>query len=443
MTESAEQPEAEAIAHWYDPDGSRLTLTGGDGALVYDEHGNEFLDCTSQLYCVNAGHGNEAIIEGMYEQMEDVQYVAPLHDNDVRTELARRLVDVAPDSLSDVVYSLSGSESNELAAHIARSYGDAPKVLTRWRSYHGSTYGAGSFSGDPQTRAALERYASTTGTVKFLPPMSYRSPFDADTPEDLAAEAADHLEFVVKNEGPDSIAAVLTESIAGTSGAYTAPPGYFERVREICDEYDILLVADEVLTGFGRCGDWFGIQTEDVDPDMMTFAKGVTGAYAPLGGVMLSEDVSEFVRSKGLDIGQTFGGHPVSCAAGVAAIEEYRNGLLDNVRDLSPLLEERLREVGEAHDVVGDVRGRGFLWTLEIVDPETGAPIFDSRIDDGRNPLAYIVAAAARDHGALFLWGRPEHQLMVAPPFCVDRSDVERIASALDGAIESVRDRLT
>ncbi|MFC6768652.1 aminotransferase class III-fold pyridoxal phosphate-dependent enzyme, partial [Natrinema soli] len=171
----------------------------------------------------------------------------------------------------------------------------------------------GSATGDPQTRGPLEAHASTTGAVKFLPPMSHDSPFNADTPEELAEAAADHLEFVIRNEGPETIAGILTEPIAGTSGAYTAPPGYFERVRELCDEYEILLIVDEVITGFGRCGDWFGIQTEGVQPDVLTFAKGVTSAYAPLAGVLMRPEIAENVRSGGFDIGQTFGGHPVGC----------------------------------------------------------------------------------------------------------------------------------
>jgi len=428
------------LPHWSAPDGAPATIVEGSGARVYDDEGTEYLDFIAQLYCVNAGHTNRPIVDAMAAQLERVQYVSSAKHNDARSELAARLVDVAPDSLADVYFAVSGSEANEAAIQLAREYTGATKVLTRWRSYHGGTYGAAGLTGDPSTRATVERYAATTGTGKFLPPLSYRSPFDADSPEELARLAAEHLEFVVRNEGPDSIAAILMEPIGGTSGAYTAPPGYFQRVRELCEEYDILLIADEVITGFGRCGDWFGIQTEDVEPDMITFAKGVTSAYAPLAGVLAREDIAAHFREAGIPVGQTFAGHPVACAAGVAAMDVYADGLIENVRELAPYFESRLRELGDAHDVVGDVRGRGFLWALEFTDPETGEPFVDPWAEDAsENPVAGVREAAA-DAGVLIGSGRPDVQIILSPPFCVDESDIDEAVDALDAAIGAVFD---
>ncbi|SER38705.1 aminotransferase family protein [Natrinema salaciae] len=425
------------ITHWYDPSSTATTITDGDGTRVVDDDGTEYLDFVSQLYCVNAGHGNRAIVDAMTDQLQRIQYVSSAKRTPARTELSRELAAVAPDSLSNVLFSVSGSEANELAMTIARDYADAPKVLSRWRSYHGSTYGAGSTTGDPETREPLEAHASTSGAVKFLPPMSYDSPFDADTPAELAEAAADHLEFVIKNEGPDTIAAILTEPIAGTSGAYTAPPGYFERVRELCDEYDILLIVDEVITGFGRCGDWFGIQTAGVEPDMLTFAKGVTSAYAPLAGTMMRPEIAEQVRSGGFDIGQTFGGHPVGCAAGVAALEEYADGLIENVRAADDAFADRLSALERTHDVVADVRGRGFLRAVEFADPETGAPFHDPRVDDGDNPVRDVIDAAG-DRGVLFGAGRPATQLMLAPPLCATTDEIDTAVETLGSAIDTV-----
>lgn len=427
------------IPHWYRSDSKQLEIVDGSGSYVIDADGNAYLDFVSSLYCVNAGHGNKEIINAMTEQLSKVAYVSPASRNDTREQLASDLTSVAPNNLSNVLFSVSGSEANELAIQLARKYTDAPKVLTRWRSYHGSTYGAGSLTGIWGTRNTVESHASTTGTARFLPPVSYQSPFSAETPEELAEQAADHLEYVIRNEGPDSVAAVLTEPISGSCGAYTAPADYFERVREICDTYDVLLIIDEVITGFGRCGDWFGIQTEGVQPDMVSFAKGVTSAYAPLAGVLTNPDIAAFVEEKGFGLGQTFGGHPVACAAGVAALEQYADGLIGNVRSLEPVFERRLHSLAEKHDAVADVRGRGFHWGLAFEDPATGDIIHDdvTASEDEDSPLK-AVAKEARSRGALFTVGRPSWQLLLSPPLSTTESELHEAIDVLDTSIDSV-----
>ena len=430
-----EAPTGGNLPHWYDADGEVPTLTRGEGVYVYDDEGTEYLDFASQLYCVNAGHSEDSIVDAMAEQARRIPYVSSSKHNDARTELAERLGEVAPGDLSDVYFSISGSEANEAAAQFARAEQDAPKVLTRWRSYHGGTYGAAALTGDPSTRATVERYAATSGSAKFLPPLP--GAFDAETPEELAEKAADHLEFVIRNEGPDAVAAILMEPVGGTSGAYPAPPGYFERVRELCDEYDILLISDEVIAGFGRCGEWFGIETEDVEPDMLTFAKGVTSAYAPLAGVLVRDSLGASLREEGIEVGQTFAGHPVACAAGVAAMDAYEDRLLDNVRAVAPTLEDELRAL-DAHDAVCDVRGRGFLWAVEFADPETGDPFVDPWAgDEGDNPVSEVVDTAA-ENGVLVGGGRPGFQLIVAPPLCADESEVREAVGVLDDAVGEV-----
>ena len=422
--------ESAVIPHWYNPEGSRLTLTDGEGVTVFDLDGNTYLDFTSQLYCVN----NEAIIDAMTEQSRRLPYVSSAKDNDKRTELAERLGEIAPGNLSDVVFSISGSEANELAIQFAREYTDATKILTRYQSYHGSTYAAGALTGDPDTRAPIESHGIATGFAKFFPPLP--SCFDAESPSELAEKAADHVEFVIRNEGPDTVAAILMEPIAGSSGAYPAPPGYFERLREICDEYDVLLIADEVITGFGRCGEWFGMQTEGVVPDMMTFAKGVTSSYSPLGGVITRPEIGASLR-EGVSIGQTFAGHPVACAAGLAAIDEYENHLLANAQEQSEVLERQLEELQASHDVVASVRGRGLLWSVLFRDTETGEPFVAPAIGDEPNPVDDVVAAA-RENGTLLSVGRPQSQIIIAPPLCVDEPEIEAAIASLDEAITSV-----
>ena len=440
MTDGKSQASVDTknIPHWYKPDSDVSTIVTGDGALVYDDTGTEYLDFISQLYCVNAGHGNETILDRITQQLEQIQYVSPSKHNDVRSELAGRIAAVAPDNLTDVMFSVSGSEANEIAIQLARSFQDAPKVLTRWQSYHGSTYGASALTGDPSTRSTVERYAATTGYAKFLPPLTTNGAFDAETDEELTEKAGDHLEFVVQNEGPDSIAAIVMEPIGGTSGAYPAPPGYFQRVREICDEYDILLIADEVISGFGRCGDWFGIQTEDVQPDMITFAKGCTSAYVPLAGVITPPDIADHCRSEGVETGQTFSGHPVACAAGLGTMDAYEDGLLDTVTDLAPHFEERLLDLASNHDVVGEVRGRGFLWAVTFADPDTGDPFVDPRVEpDEDNPVSDVLDAAS-ERGVLFGSGRPNTQVILSPPFTVGEAETDEAVDVLDEAISAV-----
>lgn len=425
------------IPHWYAPESDVLSLTDGDGARVTDDAGNDYLDFVAQLYCVNAGHSNEAIVDAMTEQARKIPYVSSSKSNPAREQLASRLAGVAPGNLNDVFFSVTGSEANESAIQIAREYQDAQKVLTRWRSYHGSTYAAGALSGDPETRAEVERHSAVTGVGKFLPPLLYNSPFGGDTPEEIGRQAAEHLEFVIKNEGPDSVAAVLTEPVAGTSGAYPAPPGYFQHVRDICDDYDVLLISDEVIAGFGRCGDWFGIQTDDVEPDMITFAKGVTSAYAPLAGVVADERIGDSIHSDGHPLGQTFAGHPVACAAGLAAMDAYEDGLIENCRDLEPVLEGALRDLESDYDVVADVHGRGLLWSVEFADPATGDAFVDPRVEpDADNPVGEV-RDVAQDHGVLFGGGRPDTQVLLSPPLCIDESDVDEAVSALRAGIEA------
>jgi taurine--2-oxoglutarate transaminase len=427
--------DLKSLHHWYDPDSKPLDIAEGEGVTVWDEEGNKYLDFCSQLYCVNLGHSNEAVIEAMDNQARQIPYVSSAKRTPPREKLARQLAKIAPGNLSNTFFSVSGSEANEAAVQIAREYQDAPKVLTRWRSYHGGTYGAGALTGDPDTRATIERHAATSGAAKFLPPIP--KAFDTDDPEDLARRAGEHLEFVIKNEDPDSIAAILTEPIAGTSGAFTAPPGYFEHVRDLCDEYDILLISDEVITGFGRCGDWFGIQTENVEPDMITFAKGVTSAYAPLAGVITTPKLASFIQTNGFDIGQTFGGHPVGCAAGSAALDAYADGVVENVATQESTLRSGLQDLQATHDVVSDVRGRGYLWGVEFADPETGEAFTDPRIHDSSNPVADVLEEA-QNRGVLFGGGRPGFQLIISPPLIADQTDLEQALETLDTAITTV-----
>lgn len=424
------------IPHWYHPKGDRLTIVSGNGATVRDEEGTEYLDFLAQLYCVNAGYDNERIISAIEEQLRKIPYVSPAKHNEARTQLAEKLTSVTPGGLNDVYFAISGSEANEIAMSLARKVQDAPKVLTRWQSYHGGTYGAGSYTGDPATRSEIERYAATTNAGKFLPPLP--NAFGTDDPTELADRAAQHVEYVLRNENPEEVAAILMEPIGGSSGAFPAPPGYFSQLREICDAHDVLLVSDEVITGFGRCGEWFGVQTEHVEPDMITFAKGITSAYIPLAGVLINEDIAKDIRANQFGVGQTFAGHPAACAAGLAALDVYSEGLLQNVRDLEPHLAARLQEVEEKYDVVKTVRGRGFLWSVVFAEPSTGKPFVDPWTEDASDNPVSEVRKTAQNEGVIFGSGRPEIQTLLCPPLCVTQAEIDYAIDTLESAIERV-----
>jgi taurine--2-oxoglutarate transaminase len=436
VPEAGLDPVTGAIPHWSHGDDDVLTVVDSDGVTITDDDGETYLDFLAQLYCVNAGHGEERIVDAIADQASRVAYVSSSKGNDVRSELAARLADVTPGRLDDVFFSVSGSEANESAVQFAREYTGGRKVLTRYQSYHGATYGSASLTGDPETRNAMGRQVETGGTAKFLPPLIHRSPFDGETPAEIARQAADHLEYVIRNEGPDSVAAVLMEPIGGTSGAYPAPADYWRRVRDLCDEYGILLIADEVITGFGRCGEWFGIDTEGVVPDMLTFAKGVTSAYVPLAGVAVRPEIAAHLRESGIDVGQTFAGHPVACAAGVAALDVYDDGLIENARERSAHLEARLRDL-ERHDAVGTVRGRGLLWAVEFTDPDTGDPFCNPWVESGHNPVDDVIDEAG-SRGVLIGGGRPRTQLVLSPPLPVTDAQIDEAVDAVDASIEAV-----
>ncbi|MGO4425189.1 aminotransferase class III-fold pyridoxal phosphate-dependent enzyme, partial [Streptomyces sp. MCAF7] len=260
-----------------------------------------------------------------------------------------------------------GAESNEHAVRMARLTTGRPKILTAYRSYHGATATTISLSGDP--RRWQSDTGNTAGVARFFGPYLYRSPFHATTEEQERERALDHLDMTIRMEGPSTIAAVLLEPVVGTGGVLVPPAGYLAGVRRICDEHGILLITDEVMTGFGRTGAWFAVEHWDVVPDLLTFAKGVNSGYVPLGGVLISERVASAFDDRPYPGGLTYSGHPLACAAAVAAIRAMRDeGMVEHAAWLGEhVLAPGLRELADRHPVVGEVRGLGAMWALELV----------------------------------------------------------------------------
>ena len=326
-----------------------LPVAGGAGSTFWDYAGNSYLDFSSQLVNLNLGHQHPDLVAAIQEQAGRLSTIAPAMANDVRGDLARRITEVAGDGFEKVFFTNGGADANENAVRMARLVTGRRKVLSAYRSYHGNTTTAIALTGDPRRWANEPADGSV---AHFFGPYAYRSAFHSDSAEQEAERALAHLEQTIILEGASTIAAIIMETVVGTNGVLAPPPGYLAGVRAICDKYGIMWIADEVMVGFGRIGEWFAFQAFGDDlPDLITFAKGVNSGYVPLGGVVISERIASHFDKVSFPGGLTYSGHPLACAAGVATFEVFeRDGILERVRDLGArVIEPRLRDMAERH----------------------------------------------------------------------------------------------
>ncbi|MFE1645951.1 aspartate aminotransferase family protein [Microbacterium sp. P01] len=411
-----------------------LPVAGGAGATFWDYQGNSYLDFSSQLVNLNLGHQHPDLVAAIQAQAGRLATIQPSMANGVRSDLARRIAEVAPDGMSKVFFTNGGADANENAVRMARAVTGRRKVLAAYRSYHGNTTTAISLTGDPR------RWPNEPGdgsVARFFGPYAYRSAFHSTTPEQEAQRALEHLEQTIVLEGASTIAAVILETIVGTNGVLVPPPGYLEGVRELCDRYGIVWIADEVMVGFGRVGEWFAFQAWNASPDLITFAKGVNSGYVPLGGVVISDRIAAHFDTVAFPGGLTYSGHPLACAAGVATFQVFaRDGILERVRDLGArVVEPRLRAMAERHPSVGDVRGRGLFWAIELVrDRGTREPLvpFNAAGADAA-PMAAVAAACKREGVWPFVHFNRVH---VAPPLVIGEEDLLRGLDVIDRALE-------
>ncbi len=403
------------------------------GCYLYTSDGKRLLDLTSGLVNVNAGHGQPKIIDAIRQQAERLTFVNPSFSTEPRARLAEMLWRISPgQAYPKTFFTNGGADANENAVKMARMFTGRQKVLVSYRGYHGATYGAITLSGDPR-RWPVE--PGIPGVVRFLTPYPYRSPFLVP-PERETAAALEHLETVLMYEEPQSVAAVLIEAMIGGSGLIIYPEGYLAGVREICDRHGIVLIFDEVMTGFGRTGAWFACQHWNVLPDMITFAKGVTSGYVPLGGVLVQEGVARHFDKNVLWAGLTYSGHPLACAAGCANLEVLQEqGLVERVRRLEDAVGSRLRRLADRHPMIGDVRGKGLFWGVELVKDRTSKEPLSPFSRSGPDPTRQFVAAA-RARGT-YLMGR-YNVFLVAPPLVVTEEEIEEGVRAIDGALDDI-----
>lgn len=417
------------------------TLVGGSGSHVIDVDGRRYLDFSSQLVFTNLGHQHPRIVAAIKEQADRLCTIAPGHASDVRGEAARLIVEVAPQGLEHVLFTTGGTEAIEHAVRMARLFTGRPKVLAAYRSYHGSTATSIHLTGDPR------RWASDTGAagaVHFFGPFLYRSAFGSTTPEEERERALAHLEQVILLEGPSTISALVLESVIGSSGVIVPPPGYLRGVRELCDRHGIVYIADEVMVGFGRTGAWFGVDHDDVAPDLMAFAKGVNSGYVPLGGVLVGNEIYEMFTQRPYPAGMTYSGHPLACAAAVGAINAmHEERTVEAAARLGrDVLGPGLTELAQKHRAVGDVRGRGGLWTVELVrDGLTREPLVPAGATGAANAPMVSFAKACLDRGLLpLILGNRVH---VAPPLNMNDSDAAAGLAILDEALAAADEFLT
>lgn len=410
-----------------------VVVAGASGSYFWDESGKSWLDFSSQLVNANLGHQHPKLIEAIKAQADKLCTVAPYHANEATAEAARAIAQVAPGDLNKVFFTSGGAEAIENAVRIARHHTGRHKVLSAYRSYHGATAGAISLTGDPRRWGAEP---GMSGAVKFWGPYPYRSAFHASSPEQECERALAHLADVLMVEGPHSVAAIVLETVVGGNGILVPPDGYLQGVRELCDRYGIVMVADEVMAGFGRCGEWFAIDRWRVVPDLIAFAKGVNCGYVPLGGVIISERIAESFASKVFPGGLTYSGHPLACAAAVACINVYKDeGIIERVRRLGDeLIAPALDAIKQRHPSVGDVRGVGMFWAIELVrDRASREPLVPYNAAGADNRPMAEFAAACKQGG---LWPFTHfNRTHVVPPLTISEDDLRKGLAIIDEAL--------
>ncbi len=411
-----------------------LVVAGAEGSWFWDEQGNRFLDFSSQLVNVNIGHQHPKLVAAIKEYADKLCTIAPFHANEARSEAARLIASHAPGDLDMVFFTNGGAEATENAIRMARLHTGRHKILTAYRSYHGATGGAIQMTGDPRRWPSEPGFP---GIIKFWGPYAYRSAFHAADEAQECERALAHLESVLMVEGRDQVAAIVLESVVGTNGILVPPDGYLAGVRELCDRYGIVFIADEVMSGFARCGEWFAVDHWDVAPDLICFAKGVNSGYLPLGGVIISRRIADTFRDRQYPGGLTYSGHPLACASAAASIRIFEEeGVIEHSRMLgTDVIGPELRAMQERHPSIGEVRGLGTFWAIELVKNRETREMFVPYNASGADaaPMAELIGACK----ARGLWPFTHfNRVHVVPPCTTPIDEVRAGLAILDEVLE-------
>ncbi len=416
-----------------------VVIARAEGSWMWDEHGKKYLDFSSQLVNVNIGHQHPKLVRAIQEQAARLCTIAPIHANDARSEAARLIAEKAPGDLDMVFFTNGGAEATENAIRMARLHTGRHKVFAAYRSYHGATNGSITLTGDPR------RWPSEPGmpgVVHYWGPYPYRSAFFSSSEAEECERALRHLEDTLMVEGAHTVAAIILEPVVGTNGILVPPDGYLAGVRALCDKHGIVFIADEVMAGFGRCGEWFAVDRWRVTPDLITFAKGVNSGYLPLGGVVISQKIASTFRERPYPGGLTYSGHPLACASAVASIRIFEEeGIVEHARSLgSDVIGPALAELKAKHPSVGDVRGVGVFWCVELVkNRATREPLVPiNAAGDAAKPMNDLAAACKARGLWPFIHFNRTH---VVPPLTITKDEVLHGISILDEAL-SVTDAL-
>jgi taurine---2-oxoglutarate transaminase len=409
-----------------------MVVAGAEGSHFWDYDGNKFLDFSSQLVNVNIGHQHPKVIAAIQEQAAVLATVAPQHANDKRGEAAQRIVELAGGKAQKVFFTNGGADAVENAIRMARLHTHKHKVLSQYRSYHGNTGAAIQATGDP--RRWPNEYSAQQ--LHFFGPYLYRSEFWATTPEEESERALTHLEHVIQFEGPSTVGAILMETVVGTNGILVPPPGYLEGVRALCDKYEIVMILDETMSGFGRTGKWFAYQNWDVQPDLVVFAKGSNSGYVPVGGVIISGEIAATFDERVFPGGLTYSGHPLAAASIVGSIDAMKEEkIIENAASIGEnVFGPGLRELAEKHMVIGEVRGLGVFWALDLVtDRATRAPLAPF---GGTSPAMQQLVVECKNRGLMpFVHFNRMH---VVPPCVVTEAEAKEGLAIIDQALSAI-----
>ena len=435
LSASTVQDDQRYVFHSWSAQGlTHPEIAGGSGAWFWDGEGKRWLDFSSQLVNTNLGHQHPRVVAAIKEQADRLCTVGPMFANDVRGEAARLIIERAPGDMARVFFTNAGAEANEHAVRMARLHTGRHKVLAQYRSYHGATAGAIALTGDPRRWGSEP---AMPGVAHFLGPYLYRSSFHATTEAEECERALRHLDEVLMYEGPTTVAAIIVEPVVGTNGILVPPDGYLQGLRDLCDRHGILLISDEVMAGFGRCGEWFAVDRWNVRPDLITFAKGVNSGYVPLGGVVVSEAVSDTFTTRPYPGGLTYSGHPLACAAAVAAIGAMGDeGVIDHARRLgTEVIGPELAAIAERHPSVGEVRGLGVFWAVELVrNRDTREMLVPFNASGDAAAPMNAVATACKERG---LWPFVHfNRIHVVPPLVITDDEAREGLAILDQALE-------
>ena len=409
-----------------------LHITDAEGCYFIDADGKKYLDLSAQLMCVTLGHKNKAVIKAIEEQARKLPYIAPGFATDVRAELSKLLLEVLPKGLEKFFYTTSGTEANEAAFKIARMYTGKTKIIARYHSYHGSTMGSIAATGDPR-RWAMEPAGKIPGVI-FGPEVNcYRCPLHHTYPG-CEISCVEYIDHMIENES--DVAAVVIEPVVGTNGVLVPPKEYLPRLKQICDKHGVLLIADEVMSGWGRTGSWFAVDQWNVKPDILTTAKGITTAYVPLGLCATTKKIADYFDDHYFSHGHTYEAHPLTLAPAIAAINELKRlNLIERANEMGAYLGSKLNALIAMHPSIGEVRGLGLFWGIEIVKNRTTKEPFNSYKDKVSGvPLLVDKITAEMMTKGVFVQAWVSH-FIVAPPLIITKEEIDSAVHVFDEAL--------